>query len=63
MASWPLQIFFKVIELQSFSQAAHAVHLRQPTVSSHIKSLEKHFGMGAFNDKSAVDFGRTNPCR
>lgn len=43
MDLWQLQIFCKVIELQSFSHAAHAVHLSQPTVSSHIKSLEQHF--------------------
>lgn len=43
MDLWQLQIFCKVIELKSFSKAAHAVHLSQPTVSSHIKDLEQHF--------------------
>ena len=43
MDLWQLQIFCKVVELQSFSQAALAVHLSQPTVSSHIKALEQHF--------------------
>ena len=43
MDLWQLHIFCKVIELKSFSKAAHAVHLSQPTVSSHIKSLEQHF--------------------
>jgi DNA-binding transcriptional LysR family regulator len=43
MDLWQLQIFCKVIELQSFSKAALAVHLSQPTVSSHIKDLEQHF--------------------
>ncbi len=42
MDLWPLQIFCKVVELQSFSKAALAVHLSQPTVSSHIKDLEAH---------------------
>ncbi len=43
MDLWQLQIFCKVLELKSFSKAAHAVHLSQPTVSSHIKDLEQHF--------------------
>ncbi len=42
MDLWQLQIFCKVIELKSFSKAALAVHLSQPTVSSHIKDLEQH---------------------
>jgi DNA-binding transcriptional LysR family regulator len=44
MDLWQLQIFCKVIELKSFSKAGDAVHLSQPTVSSHIKDLEDHFG-------------------
>lgn len=43
MDLWQLQIFCKVVELHSFSKAAEAVHLSQPTVSSHIKDLEDHF--------------------
>ncbi|MEJ2154246.1 MAG: selenium metabolism-associated LysR family transcriptional regulator [Desulfobacteraceae bacterium] len=43
MDLWQLKIFCKVVELQSFSKAADAVHLSQPTVSSHIKDLEDHF--------------------
>jgi DNA-binding transcriptional LysR family regulator len=43
MDLWQLQIFCKVVELESFSRAAHSVHLSQPTVSSHIKDLENHF--------------------
>lgn len=44
MDIWQLKIFQKVIELESFSKAAEAVHLTQPTVSSHIKDLEEHLG-------------------
>ena len=44
MDLWQLQIFCKVVELKSFSKAGEAVHLSQPTVSSHIKDLEDHFG-------------------
>ena len=43
MDLWQLNIFCKVIELKSFSKAAKAVHLSQPTISSHIKDLEDHF--------------------
>jgi len=44
MDLWQLQIFCKVIELASFSKAGQAIHLSQPTVSSHIKDLEMHIG-------------------
>lgn len=44
MDLWQLHIFCKVVELKSFSKAGKAVYLSQPTVSSHIKDLEEHFG-------------------
>ena len=44
MDLWQLHIFCKVTELRSFSRAGQAVRLSQPTVSSHIKDLENHFG-------------------
>jgi DNA-binding transcriptional LysR family regulator len=43
MDLWQLHIFLKVVDLKSFSRAGQAVHLSQPTVSSHIKDLEAHF--------------------
>jgi DNA-binding transcriptional LysR family regulator len=43
MDLWRLEIFCRVVELKSFSRAASAVFLSQPTVSSHIKDLENHF--------------------
>ena len=43
MDLWRLHIFCRVVELRSFSRAAEAVYLSQPTVSSHIKDLENHF--------------------
>lgn len=43
MDLWQLNIFTKVVELKSFSKAGVAIHLSQPTVSSHIKDLEEHF--------------------
>jgi DNA-binding transcriptional LysR family regulator len=43
MDLWQLHIFCKVVDLKSFSKAGRAVHLSQPTVSSHIKDLEDHF--------------------
>jgi DNA-binding transcriptional LysR family regulator len=43
MDLWQLHVFCKVVENKSFSRAGQAVHLSQPTVSSHIKDLEDHF--------------------
>jgi len=40
-----LEIFCKIVELGSFSKAAEAVHLSQPTLTEHIKSLEYHLGL------------------
>lgn len=44
MDLWQLHIFCNVVDWKSFSKAARHVHLTQPTVSSHIKDLESHFG-------------------
>ena len=44
MDLWQLHIFCKVVEHKSFSKAGKAVHLSQPTISSHIRDLENHFG-------------------
>jgi len=44
MDLWQLNIFCKVIEEKSFSGAGKRIHLSQPTVSSHIRDLETHFG-------------------
>ena len=44
MDLWQLNIFRKVIELQSFSKAGESINLSQPTVSSHIRELESYFG-------------------
>jgi DNA-binding transcriptional LysR family regulator len=38
-----IEIFCAVVELKSFSKAAQALHLTQPTISVHIKSLEDEF--------------------
>jgi DNA-binding transcriptional LysR family regulator len=40
-----LEIFVKVAELGSFSKAAEALFLTQPTVSEHIRALEDEFGL------------------
>jgi DNA-binding transcriptional LysR family regulator len=40
-----LEIFCKVVELESFSKAAEAVHLVQASVSERIASLEKKVGI------------------
>lgn len=44
-----LDIFCKVYELKSFSKAAHALYLTQPTVSAHIKTLEEELGIKLFD--------------
>lgn len=40
-----LEVFCKIVELKSFSKAAEAVYLTQPTVSGHIKGLEEFVGL------------------
>jgi DNA-binding transcriptional LysR family regulator len=44
-----LQVFGKVFEYRSFSRAAEAILLSQPTVSGHIKSLEEDLGITLFD--------------
>ncbi|MFO7883278.1 MAG: selenium metabolism-associated LysR family transcriptional regulator [Desulfobacteraceae bacterium] len=43
MDLWQLKVFTSVVTHKSFSRAGEAVHISQPTVSSHIKELETHF--------------------
>lgn len=40
-----LEAFVAVSELKSFSKAAQQLYLTQPTISSHIKALEKELGI------------------
>jgi DNA-binding transcriptional LysR family regulator len=40
-----LEIFVKVAEFKSFSKAADALFLTQPTVSEHIRTLEQELGV------------------
>ena len=49
MDLWQLTIFCKVVELGGFSKAGNKIHLTQPTISSHIKDLENHFGCQLIN--------------
>ncbi|MBI4391214.1 MAG: LysR family transcriptional regulator, partial [candidate division NC10 bacterium] len=44
-----LEVFCRIVELRSFSRAAEAVSLTQPTVSGHIKNLEEEVGMRLFD--------------
>jgi len=39
-----LEVFCKVVELKSFTRAAEALLLSQPTVSEHIRTLEESLG-------------------
>jgi DNA-binding transcriptional LysR family regulator len=45
MDFWQLEIFIKIVELKSFSKAATAICITQPTVTSHIQSLENELDM------------------
>lgn len=40
-----LEVFAKVAALGSFSRAAEALHLSQPTVSEHVRALEEELGL------------------
>ena len=44
MDLWQLKVFTSVVKEKSFSRAGESIFLSQPTVSSHIKDLETHFG-------------------
>ena len=44
-----LQAFCKIVERKSFSRAAEAMLLSQPTVSGHIKTLEDALGLRLFD--------------
>jgi DNA-binding transcriptional LysR family regulator len=46
---WQLEIFCTVAEQRSFSRAAEMLFLAQPTVTSHIASLEKRLGVKLFD--------------
>jgi DNA-binding transcriptional LysR family regulator len=40
-----LEVFCRIVELKSFTRAAETVHLSQPTVSEHIRTLEETAGV------------------
>ncbi|MFN2195390.1 MAG: selenium metabolism-associated LysR family transcriptional regulator [Anaerolineales bacterium] len=44
-----IEAFLHAAEALSFSEAAKKMHLSQPTISHHIKSLEHEFGIELFN--------------
>src|SRR5579875_1352856 len=44
-----LRIFHAVAESGSFTRAAQLVHLTQPGISKHIKSMEEYFGVPLFD--------------
>ena len=44
-----LKIFVSVYKRKSFSKASEELHLTQPTVSDHIKSLEEEFSLRLFD--------------
>ncbi|QLE02956.1 LysR family transcriptional regulator [Galbibacter sp. BG1] len=48
---YKLQIFLKVAERLSFSKAAQELHISQPAVTRHIKSLEDYYNQKLFERK------------
>ncbi len=46
---WQLEIFCAVVERGSFSAAADALFISQPTVTAHITALEKRLGVKLFD--------------
>lgn len=47
-----LQTFVYVVQLKSFSRVAERLYLTQPTITSHIQSLEKELGIALLNRSS-----------
>ena len=47
-----IEAFLSVAKLKSFSKAANAIYLSQPTISSHIASLEKELNVQLFDRTS-----------
>lgn len=54
-----IEAFVYVVRHKSFSRAADAVYLTQPTISSHISSLEKELGIKLI-DRSGKDIEPTD---
>jgi len=46
--SHQLNVFLTAAETLNFTKAAKRLHMTQPSVSQHIQSLERHFGMPLF---------------
>lgn len=46
---WHVEVFYHVAKHRSFSKAAEALRLTQPTVSGHIKALEEHMALVLFD--------------
>lgn len=51
MDFYRLEIFCRVVELQSITRAAEELHLTQPAVSQQIRKLEKSLGVRLFERK------------
>src|SRR5665811_31156 len=52
MELFQLRYFITIAETQSFTQAAHRLHLSQPALSHQIKQLENELGARLFNRTS-----------
>ena len=56
-----LEAFITVSKLKSFSKAANAIYLSQPTISSHISSLERELNIQLF-DRTSKEVNLTQEC-
>jgi DNA-binding transcriptional LysR family regulator len=43
-----INVFLAAAETENFTQAAHRLHMTQPSVSEHVRALEQHFGTQLF---------------
>lgn len=58
-----LTTLIEVIEKNSFTKAAAALHIAQPTVSLHIRRLEDHFGSVLLLPVKKTKTAQHNLCR
>ena len=49
-----IEAFVNVVRYKSFSKAADATFFTQPTISTHIRNLEKELGVKLLDRKSRV---------
>ena len=51
-----LRCFHAVAQEGSFTSAARALFVGQPSITTHVRGLERHFGVESLEQLSAVEF-------